>query len=1055
MKKTLTSLLVGAACVAASIVQAAVPTGAIQSFNTRPLAVDWSSLTVPGAGNSIATVAALDAAVATNDIAIITTQVITGAAAPAGNAQAQWNPGGFLVTRPTGNAYTILMATIQNTSGGPISGSFPVSYDLGLPNVFAGEDPEIGGHHAYYSFTGAVGSWTPLPELTQVTPAAGSISADLNLGPWPAGGNLYIIWADDNGGPGTDGSYSIDNFIIGSTPPPPTIVTQPSNTANIVGRTVRLTVVANGGGLVYQWVKIGTGSIDTTANPSAATASLVITNAQLTDTADYYVSISSPFGSVDSTSAHIEITADTVAPRLLRARLGANPLEIIMVVDEELCSDGAVCGTNFKDGLSILTYLVVNINNPDEAPGVISVDSLNTTNIILTLESPWSPENIYRITITHDIGGISDLSGNVTPAGTFVDTDPVITSVAVGPTGSATYTFDTAPGNLEFSTVTFTGGADGVADTTALFDAKVQTLDAATIILPIAEAAGTPPGAGGQANWASAGGYLITRPTGTAGNVIMAHLRNKSGAARPALDISYNLTVEAAVVEETVGHLVYRSFSGAPGSWVQIPGISGDGVTGLKTASIDFGATPWDAEANLYILFADDNGSGSPDNANEIDNFKVSFPALGVPPSITQNPSSVSTNEGAVVNLTVVAAGSPTLQYKWFKGITEITDGGNISGATTARLTISNAAPADAGSYTCRVNNDTPPAATSTAAIVTISGDLTRPVLTRAVGPNNTTVVLTFSKALSLGAGLTSHYTISGGANVTAAVLAGNVVTLTTSARAAGNSTLTITGVTDNRSTPNVINPNPTTVALTTVQVIDGWASAWSYNTNNLDADPTWTTTGGTDWLTGNGLFGTETTAATIALLPSPIVTPLEPNTNTLSPTLVTYYFRKTINLPTLGVGMSYAIEHAIDDGAVFYLDGNEFGRLNMASGPVVFATKATTSGETVLLSLPMPATAGSHVLAVEVHQGGATVSSDIVFGAQIITIPTVGPALSASQVGTNVVLNWTADSAWQLVGSTNVAGPYAPVAGNPSRTLTTPKTQPTQFYELRYTPQP
>ena len=1054
MKKTLTSLLVGAACVAASIVQAAVPTGAIQSFNTRPLAVDWSSLNVPGGGATFTTLVALDDAAKTNSAAAITAQVINGAAAPAGNAAAQWNPGGFLVTRPTGNAYTILMATIQNTSGATLSGAIPVSYDLGLPNAFASEDAEIGGHHAYYSQTGEPGSWTVLPEFTQVTPAAGGISASVDFGSWPAGGNLYIMWVDDNGNGGTDGSYSIDNFIIGSTPPPPTIVTQPSNTTNIVGRTVSLTVVANGGGLVYQWVKIGTGSIDTTANPSAATASLVITNAQLTDTADYYVSVSSPFGSVDSTSAHIEITADTVAPRLLRARLGANPNQIILVVDEELCNDGLACGTVFTD-LPILTYVIVNVADANEVLGVLEATSVNTTNIILTTDNPWSADNVYRITISHDNGGISDLSGNVTPAGTFVDTDVVNTSVVVGPTGSATYTFDSAPGSLEFSTVTFAGGADGVADTTALFDAKVQTLDAATIILPIAEAAGTPPGAGGQANWASAGGYLITRPTGTAGNVIMAHLRNKSGAVRPALDISYNLTVEAAVVEETLGHLVYFSFSGAPNSWVQIPGISGDGVTGLKTASIDFGATPWDAEADLYILFADDNGSGSPDNANEIDNFKASFPALGVPPSITQNPSSVSTNEGAVVNLTVVAAGSPTLQYKWFKGITEITDGGNISGATTARLTISNAAPADAGSYTCTVNNDTPPAATSAAAIVTISADTVRPVLTRAVGPNNTTVVLTFSKALSLGAGLTSHYTLSGGASVTAAVLANNVVTLTTSARAAGNSTLTITGVTDNRSTPNLLDPNPTTVALTTVQVIDAWNSTWSFNTNNLDADPTWTTTGGTDWLTGNGLFGTETTAATIALLPSPIVTPLEPNTNTLSPTLVTYYFRKTINLPTLGVGMSYAIEHAIDDGAVFYLDGNEFGRLNMASGPVVFATRATTSGETVLLSLPMPATAGSHVLAVEVHQGGATVSSDIVFGAQIITIPTVGPALSASQVGTNVVLNWTADSAWQLVGSTNVAGPYAPVAGNPSRTLTTPKTQPTQFYELRYTPQP
>lgn len=285
-------------------------------------------------------------------------------------------------------------------------------------------------------------------------------------------------------------------------------------------------------------------------------------------------------------------------------------------------------------------------------------------------------------------------------------------------------------------------------------------------------------------------------------------------------------------------------------------------------------------------------------------------------------------------------------------------------------------------------------------------------------------------------------------------MLANNVVTLTTSARAAGNSTLTITGVTDNRSTPNLLDPNPTTVALTTVQVIDAWNSTWSFNTNNLDGSPDWTTTGGAGWETGNALFGTETSAGVIALFPTPIATVIPPNTNT-PPDFVTAYFRKSVTLPALGAGMSYALAHIIDDGAVFYLNGVEFGRLNMASGAVAYATKATTAGEATLLSLPLTATAGTHTLAIEVHQGGATTSSDIVFGAQVIAIPMVSPSLSISSSGTNAVVSWTADSTWQLVGSTNVAGPYAPVAGNPSRTLTTPKTQPTQFYELRYTPQP
>ena len=143
---------------------------------------------------------------------------------------------------------------------------------------------------------------------------------------------------------------------------------------------------------------------------------------------------------------------------------------------------------------------------------------------------------------------------------------------------------------------------------------------------------GTPPAAGGAAQWASAGRYLITRPTSVLGSLIMARLQNDSGATRTALDISYNLTVQNPVTEEVPGHLVYYSLSGSPSSWRQIPGISGSGTTGLKSATLDLSATPWTVGSLLYVLWVDDNGSGSPDSANEIDNFSVSLgrPALSI-----------------------------------------------------------------------------------------------------------------------------------------------------------------------------------------------------------------------------------------------------------------------------------------------------------------------------------------------------------------------------------------------------------------------------------------
>lgn len=63
------------------------------------------------------------------------------------------------------------------------------------------------------------------------------------------------------------------------------------------------------------------------------------------------------------------------------------------------------------------------------------------------------------------------------------------------------------------------------------------------------------------------------------------------------------------------------------------------------------------------------------------------------PPSILRSPASISINSGESTVLQVVASGSPTPTFQWFK------DGVPIQGATRASLTISSVAAANAGSY--------------------------------------------------------------------------------------------------------------------------------------------------------------------------------------------------------------------------------------------------------------------------------------------------------------------------------------------------------------------
>jgi len=65
-----------------------------------------------------------------------------------------------------------------------------------------------------------------------------------------------------------------------------------------------------------------------------------------------------------------------------------------------------------------------------------------------------------------------------------------------------------------------------------------------------------------------------------------------------------------------------------------------------------------------------------------------------------------------------------TLTYQWLFNGLAITDGGNISGATTATLTITGAVAADAGTYTVAVSTT---GGTATSSAATLAVDASAP----------------------------------------------------------------------------------------------------------------------------------------------------------------------------------------------------------------------------------------------------------------------------------------------------------------------------------------
>ncbi len=100
------------------------------------------------------------------------------------------------------------------------------------------------------------------------------------------------------------------------------------------------------------------------------------------------------------------------------------------------------------------------------------------------------------------------------------------------------------------------------------------------------------------------------------------------------------------------------------------------------------------------------------------------------------------------------------------------------------------------------------------------------------------------------------------------------------------------------------------------------------------------------------------------------------------------YYFRLTFEVDAIGEGQTMQLQHLVDDGAAFYLNGEEITRFNLPEGEVTGSTRATDPVENPAWSeaLVIPAERlwiGQNVLAAEVHQSSA-LDRDVAFSAAV-----------------------------------------------------------------------
>ena len=155
----------------------------------------------------------------------------------------------------------------------------------------------------------------------------------------------------------------------------------------------------------------------------------------------------------------------------------------------------------------------------------------------------------------------------------------------------------------------------------------------------------------------------------------------------------------------------------------------------------------------------------------------------------------------------------------------------------------------------------------------------------------------------------------------------------------------------------------------------EGLPTGWAMTTHPFDGDT---------WLQGPGLLGATNRPDS---LPAELETDFG-DIRQSEPRVLTFYFETDFEFTGDPDAVDLQLDTVIDDGAVFYLNGQEVLRQNMPSGDIDAQTRATPavpqpnfSGPTSIATENL--LVGTNRLSVEVHQSSPT-SSDMIFGTTV-----------------------------------------------------------------------
>jgi alpha-tubulin suppressor-like RCC1 family protein len=509
---------------------------------------------------------------------------------------------------------------------------------------------------------------------------------------------------------------------------PPTITEPPASQTIAVGQTATFTVTAKGTEpLSYQWRK-GTGNI-----AGATAPTLTLANVQTSDAGNYRVVVSNSVGSVTSAAATLTVLvppAITTQPVDVTVRAGQNATFRVVA------TGSSPLGYQWRKN---------------------GIDVAGATSAALTIAAAQSADaGSYDVIVSNPASSITSaaatLTVNVPPT---ITTPPASLTVVVGKIA----TFTVVASGTEPMSYQWRKGTTDIAGATAptLTLANVQTTDAGNYRVVVSNAAGSvtsaaatltvlvPPAITTQpVNVTVRAGQNATFRVVATGTSPLAYQWHKNGidvagATSAALTIAAAQSTDAGSYEVIVSNPAGSITSAAATLTVNVPPtiitppasltvvvgqiatftVVASGTVPMSyqwrkgTTDIAGATAPTLTLTNVQTSDAGNYRVVISNAAGSVTSAVATLTVL-VPPAITTQPADHTVKAGQTATFKVVATGTTPLGYQWRK------NGADLAGATSATLQLTNAQPADAGSYDVVVNNAAG-SVTSVAATLTVN----------------------------------------------------------------------------------------------------------------------------------------------------------------------------------------------------------------------------------------------------------------------------------------------------------------------------------------------